>query len=607
MISFILYCLGLVIYIVTLLFKIDHVNLYLLLVTLLAGYHVSLEGIISSIQQTKKIKKLALNAHILMLLAALGAIFTNNMKEAAVLMLIFSGSHYLEEFAESKSKKEMHALLKLKPQNALVMNGNTFELIDIEHIPANSIVRVLNGQQIPLDGVIVDGGSNINESTINGESIPVYKTVNDEVFAGTLNCDETFLMKTTKRFDDTLFAKILRLVEAAQSKKSKVQTFIQKFEFHYVRIVVLMLPFIYLILHFGFKYSLYDSFYRTLIFLVIASPCALAVSATPAMLASMSFLAKNKVLVKGSSYIANFKEIKAIAFDKTGTLTTGQMEVIACSINDSTILGIIKQIEQQANHPIARSIVSYLNNYESNFEIHVENKVGVGIVGYYKDDKYTLFKQDAYTDLGIFESELREFAVIGATVVVVAKNDEIIGYIALNDTIHPSAKVMIETLIANGVVPVIISGDNANAVNYVGNQLGIREVYSNVFPEDKQKIVKEIQKRYGMCAMIGDGINDSIALSSADISVAMGEGSDVAIESADIILMNNDIRQINRLFDVSKKLDQTIRLNIIFAMAVIIVLVILNFLGISNILTSVIGHESSTLLIILFSLRMLFA
>lgn len=313
------------------------------------------------------------------------------------------------------------------------------------------------------------------------------------------------------------------------------------------------------------------------------------------------------MLVKGSSYIANFNEIKAIAFDKTGTLTTGQMEVIACSINDSTILGIIKQIEQQANHPIARSIVSYLNNYESNFEIHVENKVGVGIVGYYKDDKYTLFKQDAYTDLGIFESELREFAVIGATVVVVAKNDEIIGYIALNDTIHPSAKVMIETLIANGVVPVIISGDNANAVNYVGNQLGIREVYSNVFPEDKQKIVKEIQKRYGMCAMIGDGINDSIALSSADISVAMGEGSDVAIESADIILMNNDIRQINRLFDVSKKLDQTIRLNIIFAMAVIIVLVILNFLGISNILTSVIGHESSTLLIILFSLRMLFA
>lgn len=607
--SFKLYLAGLFLYIIHLFM--DHSNFYphliLIVAIILSGYYVLLEGVFEAINDSLEHKKFMPNAHILMILAALGAIFMNNYDEAAILIFIFSTSHFLEEFVSKKSKKDISSLLDIQPKTARKITTSGIEIVDVDSVVVGDILLVLNGDQIALDGIIVSGNPSINEANINGESVPKDKKIGDSVYAGTINGDSSFEFKVIKNSKETIFAKIVELVKMSQSNKSKIQLKIAKIETIYVKIILILVPLVFVLFNFILNNNFEDSLYRTLIFLVSTSPCALVLSATPATLASISLLARRNVLFKGSSYISIFKDIKAIVFDKTGTITTGVMKVnkVKFKTLDNELKNIIYAIESKSNHPIAKAICNYFQDFNNNLELDVVNTIGVGVEAKVDDNIFKIGKASFFKELyNPFIDEVNLEFGVGASVVYVVKNNEIIGIISIIDEVKIESKETIDFFNQKNIKTILLSGDNENAVSYVASKIKAKEFYGNVLPQEKYEYINKIKEKYGLSVMVGDGVNDSIALASADIGISMGNGSDVAIETSDIVLINDDLSKLKHIFKVSSKLDKIIMQNIVFSLSVVVILLILNFTKQSNILISVLGHEGSTFIILLNSLRM---
>ena len=322
----ILFFIGLFAFIAANFFKSDRISLLLNIIALLAaGYHIIIEGIVDTIRESVETKSFKPNIHLLMTLAAIGALLIKQYSEAAMLILIFAGAHFLEEYAEGKSKKEITKLLKLNPTRArLLKEDGSQEEVDVTSLQVGDRLRVLNGDQVPTDGIILNGETSIDQSAITGESIPVEKKQGDNVFGSTMNGSGSFTMEVTKDSKDTVFAKILEMVSQTQSNISKTAALIKKIEPVYVTVVMVLAPVFYLLGRSVFIWDAEDSFYRTMVFLIAASPCALAATDIPATLSAISNLAKNGVLFKGGSYLSNLSDLGAIAFDKTGTLTEGR-------------------------------------------------------------------------------------------------------------------------------------------------------------------------------------------------------------------------------------------------------------------------------------------
>lgn len=606
-IAVLFYFVGLILFITTLLFSFTEwiTNLILFGSVLFAGYHVLLEGVVETIEKSCKKKGFYPNTHILMGLSAIGAMLMNSFSEAAILILIFAGAHFLEEYVEGKSKKDITALLKLKPLTARRMDKNGVNVVRVEELSVGDKLVVLPGDQVPIDGKIVRGAPSIDESNINGESLPRDKNVGDLVYGGTVNLDYYFEMEVTKNSDDTLFSKILGLVENSQKNTSKIQTFISKYEPYYVIFVMFfaILTFIFLLLfNFGFEIALY----RTLVLLVSLSPCAIAVSVTPATLAAVSFLARRNILFKQSIYLMYFYKLEAIAFDKTGTLTTGKMSVKKVEIkqeNKKELLEILYVMEKTANHPIAKALVSFLVDYESNLELNVENKTGIGLETIHNGNTYRVGKPSLVS----YQATLLNIDDEDATTkIYYTCNDELVGIFYLEDELRENVDSLIQYLNESGIETVMITGDNYKTADVVAKKLGVVSYYAEVLPHEKYQLLTLLQSKYNGVAMVGDGVNDAVALANADVAIAMGSGSDIAIDSSDIVLMKNDIAQVQLIHKTSKRLDKIIKQNLVFSIGVILILFVLNFLGITTIFTSVLGHESSTFLILLNSLRLLF-
>lgn len=577
---------------------------------ILAGYHIIIEGIESTIEQTKIKKKFTPNVHILMTLAAFGAAIIGEFKEGALLILIFAAAHFLEDYAEGKSKREITNLLKMNPTEArlLLDNGET-KVVPVSELKIGNRLQVLNGDQVPTDGKIISGTASIDEASISGESIPREKSVGDEVYGSTITENGSFVMEVTKDSSDTLFAKILQLVNESQSNLSKTATKIQKLEPKYVIAVLIIVPIFILIGPFVFGWTWFESFYRGMVFLISASPCALAASAVPATLSAISNLAKRGVLFKGGSYLSNLAAIKAVAFDKTGTLTQGKPVVtdyyFVNTQDEQNKIDIIVAMEKTANHPLAKAILNKFTA-EKNLDVEVDNKLGSGLVSMIEGNEYRIGKPEHFENVDEsikdhYETYTRE----GKTVVYFAENGKVIGLIAMMDVANEDAKSVIQYLKSQGIHTAMITGDAKQTGEAVGRTLGIDEVIGNVLPENKADIVKEEQKRYGMTAMLGDGVNDAPALVTADIGVAMGEGTDIAIDVADAVLMQNDLTKFGYAYRVSKRLDRIVWENIIFAMAVVVLLVVLNILGKMDITIGVLAHEGSTILVLFNGLRLL--
>lgn len=578
----------------------------------LAGYHIVWEGFEHTFEESRAQHKFVPNVHLLMSLAAVGAIIIGSFEEAALLILIFAGAHFLEGYAEGKSKREITALLKLNPVEARRLTADgTPEIVPVAQLKVGDRVQVLNGDQVPTDGQIVTGTANINESSINGESVPREKGPGDGVFGSTINGDSTFEMVVTKDSQETVFAQILAMVEQSQNNLGKTATKIQKFEPIYVRTVLALIPLVILAGPFIFQWSWGTTFYRTVVFLIGASPCALAAAAVPATLSGLSNLARRGVLFKGGAYLTQLAELRAVAFDKTGTLTVGKPAVTDLffeeTVDQSTLLPIIKSMEAQSNHPLATAIVAHLKAVPT-VPVEVTNELGKGIFSQVGDQRIAIAKPSSFAHLPAdLQARIDQLAQAGKTVVVVAIDDVPQGLIALMDLPNEAAANAIRYFQQQQVHTTMITGDAQLTGEAVAQQLGIDQVAANVLPENKAAIITDQKDQYPVTAMVGDGVNDAPALVTADIGVAMGEGTDVAIDVADVVLMKNDLSKLADAHRVSRQLNRVIWENIIFAMAVVVILVVLNFMGIANITWGVVLHEGSTLLVILNGLRLLLA
>lgn len=613
--SVILYFMGLAIFIAAFFIKEGSLLQNILYVSgmILSGYHIILEGIVDTIRASKEKRAFAPNVHILMTLAAVGATLIGHYEEGALLIIIFAAAHFLEEYAEGRSKREITNLLKMNPTVArLIQADGRIETVDVSVLKIGDKLQVLNGDQIATDGIILTGSTSIDESSINGESIPKEKTVGADVFGSTINGSGSFTMEVTKDSSNTVFAKILQLVNQSQSNLSKTATKIQKLEPYYVTIVLALVLIFIVTSPFLFHWSWDKSFYRGMVFLISASPCALAASAVPATLSGISNLAKHGVLFKGGSYLANLATIKSVAFDKTGTLTKGKPSVTDFyfltddpDVTEQDCIDLIVAMEKTANHPLANGILAKFKA-KTKVTVTVENELGKGLVTNYQGNTYQIGKPEIFSLVNPqINAHNEQYTKEGKTVVYFAKNNEVIGLIAMMDVPNDNAKTVISYLKSQGIHTTMITGDAELTGQAVGRQLGIDEVIGNVLPENKATIVKDQQARFGSLAMLGDGVNDAPALVTADIGIAMGDGTDIAIDVADAVLMQNDLTKFTYAHALSKRLDRVVWQNIIFSMGIVSLLVTLNILGKMDITIGVIAHEGSTLLVILNGLRLL--
>ena len=573
------------------------------------GFAKAKEGIEETIVEKK------LNVELLMVLAAIGSAAIGYWTEGAILIFIFAVSGALETYAMNKSHREISALMNLQPEEAWLVRGGFEPMkVAVSTLKIGDHLLIKPGERVPADGIIFKGQTSIDEAAISGESLPVVKREGDEVFAGTVNLNGAITMEMTKPNSETLFQKIITLVQSAQSEKSPSQQFIEKFEGTYVKFVLLAVALMMFLPHFLLGWDWTTTLYRAMVLLVVASPCALVASIMPATLAAISNGAKNGILFKGGLHLENLSVLKALAVDKTGTLTQGKPVVTDFIVRDGLekqqIIALLAGIEAQSNHPLAQAITLYAKAEGiTHFpQASIEDIPGWGMKGMVDGVEYLVGKPDF-----VGEDEANNFAncaastlaAEGKTVIFIRDLTGIIALAALKDTVRDEAKHAIALLKELHIDVVMLTGDNEKTAKVIAKEAGVTEYVAECLPETKVTEMKRLLGHYNHVGMVGDGINDAPALATATTGIAMGEGTDVALETADVVLMKNDLSKIAYAVRLSRKMQRIVKQNIIFSIGVITLLIASNFLQVVDLPLGVIGHEGSTILVILNSLRML--
>lgn len=573
------------------------------------------------------LRKFEMNIDFLMIFAAVGTAFIDKWIEGATLLFLFSLSGALETYALGKSRNAIHSLLRLRPSEGLrKLEDGTEKLIPIERLEVGQVVIVKPGEYIPIDGTIVKGETSINEATITGESMPISKQVGDSVFAATLNENGVIELKVTRKSSDTTVAKIIQLVEDAQKSKAKTQRFLDTFEPRYALTVVISVILLIFIPWLGFNQDFDPTFYQAMTVLVVASPCALIISTPASIISAIANGAKNGVLFKGGAYVEQAVDIDTIAFDKTGTLTKGEPKVTDLMVfdrdkekflKDSTevpgMLAIAAGCEFHSEHHLAKAIVSKAEELKvqpSQVE-SMQATPGLGVEAFLKGRKVSVGNSKMFAALlpkwpTVVSNESQNQKDEGKTVVFVVQDDQPIGLIALADTVRDDAKAAILKLQSFGIKHIaMLTGDNEGVARAIAAELNIDHVYAELLPDEKVEIIKKLREK-GVVAMVGDGVNDAPALASSDIGIAMGAaGTDVALETADIVLMGDDLTKLPYLLWLARKAKKVVWQNITFSLSVIVLLLIGVFAVELPLTIGVIGHEGSTLLVVLNGLRLL--
>ncbi|WP_338471782.1 heavy metal translocating P-type ATPase [Niallia sp. XMNu-256] len=580
-----------------------------ILAFIIGGYAKAKEGIIDTIENKQ------LNVEMLMILAAIGSAIIGYWTEGAILIFIFSLSGALETYAMNKSTKAISSLMEMQPHEALLLTNGKEKLVHVSQLNKGDFILIKPGERIPSDGKIVKGMTTIDEAAITGESIPVTKGLEEDVFAGTVNLNGSITVEITKLSNDTLFQKIIDLVQSAQSEKSPSQLFIERFEGNYVKFVLAAVVLMMFLPHYLLGWSWTETFYRAMVLLVVASPCALVASIMPATLSAISNGAKHGILFKGGIHLENLNHIKAIAFDKTGTLTKGKPEVTDVVVEDhldeNEILLYVASIENQSNHPLANAIVQYA---KGKLEVEllapegIKDVAGWGVKAMIGIDEWKVGKASFVGIEGAKEfaqGAVHKLANEGKTTVFVQKNGEVVAIIALKDQVREETKLAIDQLKSQGIYTIMLTGDASTTAQAISAECHVDEFIAECLPENKVDHLKALNQKYGTVAMVGDGINDAPALATANVGIAMGGGTDVALETADVVLMKNDLPKISEAIQLSQRMNKIIKQNIIFSITVITILICSNFLQIVDLPLGVIGHEGSTILVILNGLRLL--
>ena len=582
------------------------------------GFDSAREGL------TTLVREKELDVDLLMIVAALGAASLGLWQreyylivDGAVLILIFAISGALEGYAMQRTERSIRGLMSLTTDTARVLLNGQERTVPIAELKVGDQVLVKPGELVPTDGLVIEGFSTLNQASITGESIPIEKAIGDEVFAGTLNGSGALKLRIHQPPESSLIQRVIRLVQQAQNEAPPSQQFIERFERRYAKIIVIVGLLLSTLPPFVVGWSWEATIYRALIFLVVASPCALMASIMPTLLSGIANGARHGILFKNGAQLELVGQVKAIAFDKTGTLTTGKLQVVnVMAIQKSTdpLLQVAAALESLSEHPIGDAIVqaAHKQNLTWAEAINGQAQVGQGMTGIIDRQmavvgKATFVQARAKCVSNALIEQSQHWEAEGKTVVWVAHAGEILGIIAVADTVRPAAAQAISRLKRLGVEQIVmLTGDNSRTAHSIADQIGIDRVYAELLPEDKVNVIRQLQKQYQTVAMIGDGINDAPALAQASVGIAMGTaGSDVALETADIVLIADRLEKLERAIRLGRRAQGIVKQNIVFALSFVFVLLVLNFTGNMTLPLGVLGHEGSTVVVTLSGLRLL--
>ena len=579
-----------------------------ILAYLTGGYDATRHGL-------KAALKLRFDIDFLMVIAALGAAFLGEWEDGALLLFLFSLGHALEHYAMDRARNAIKALSQLTPRTAFVKRDGKLEEVPVEALQKGDVVVVRPGERIPIDGEVVAGHSAVDESPITGESIPVEKEKDSPVFAGTINGDGTLEVKVTRLAQDTTLARVIQLVEEAQTQKSPTQVFTERFERVFVPVVLIgVVVLIFLPPLVGWL-SWSAAFLRAITVLVAASPCALAIATPSAILSGIARAARAGVLIKGGVHLENLGALRAIAFDKTGTITVGKPEVVKLiplnQESETEVLRLAAALESGSQHPLAEAVVAYARQQQVEFPVpqDVQSIAGKGITGRVAGKRVEIgngrmFRGELPPEVETAEAKLRQE---GVTTMLVRVEGRFIGIIGLADQPRPDAAPALAQLKRLGIEHlVMLTGDNPQVAQAIAKRVGITEVHASLLPEQKVDAVKQLLEKYGKVAMVGDGVNDAPALATATVGIAMGaSGTDVALETADIALMADDLSKLPFAVGLSRQGRRIIQQNLAVALGVIGLLVTATLAGATTIGIAILFHEGSTLVVVANALRLL--
>lgn len=581
----------------------------LYLVSLAAG------GIPVAISAIRKILKRKISISLLVTIAALGALYLGQFAEAAAVMFFFALAEAFEEFGEARSQKAVAALLEKSPKIARMKDGRE---VPVEEVKEGEIFKVRPGDMVPLDGMVVDGESSIDEATITGESVPKEKYKGQAVYAGTLNQSGYLEVKVTKIAANSTLQKIVTLIEQAQKSRPEMQEFLDKFASYYIPIAIGLAVLVAVVppVFFGEPFS--DWFTRALILLVLACPDALVVSAPVAVAAAIGGASKRGVLIKGGRFLEVLSKTRAIAFDKTKTLTVGTPVVAEIVLlhgaTEEDVIGDAAGIEKFSSHPLAKAIEDYAK--QKGIKPHKMDKFkNVAGRGGNANCLVCDSKEHAIGNLQHIGAsaetcdhvlpEVERLEGMGMTAVLVSEGKKVIGIIGITDELRSDSKSVIDALKRLRVTPVMLTGDNQRAADYIAQKVGIKEAYGALLPEQKSELIEKLQARYQRVAMVGDGVNDAPSLARADVGIAMGGGgSDVAIETADVTLMNDAIGTIPYLLGVGQQTFRVVRQNVYGSLIVKGVILVLGIAGVIGLSVAVAADAIMAVLVVLNGLRL---
>jgi Cd2+/Zn2+-exporting ATPase len=574
-------------------------------------------GLVASVEA---LKEKTLNVDLLMILAALGAAVIGQPAEGAMLLFLFSLSNTLQTYAMDRSRKAIEKLLDLRPAQATVRRGSRLVTLPIEQLTLGDVVLVRPGERFPIDGEVIAGASDVNQATITGESMPVHKQVSDPVFAGTVNGNGSLEIRVSRLAKDTTLARIVKMVEEAQSTKANTQRMLDSFEERYAIFVLAAAVLLIFVPWLALGQEFQPTFYRAMTWLVVASPCALVISTPASILSAIANGARHGVLFKGGVHLEKTATLKVLAFDKTGTLTTGAPALNALytysDLSEDEVLRLVASLESRSEHPLARAIVQAAHARTLSLPPSTGFRAipGQGVEG--KVESHTLWigNERMFEERSVkIPTHIAAMAETlhseGQTAMYVysASTQQFLGLLAVSDTLREDAIDMIKALKEAGIERVVmLTGDNPQVAAKIAQRAGVDEFHAGLLPQDKVTVLQSLQRKYGPVAMVGDGVNDAPSLATADIGIAMGgAGTDVAIETADVVLMSDDLHKIPFAIGLARHARRVVWQNLTFALAVIVVLIASAFGAQLPLPLGVVGHEGSTVLVVLNGLRLL--
>lgn len=546
------------------------------------------------------IKSHTINENALITISAIGAYFVDKQMEGLMVIILYEIGKILEEKAVNNSRNSIKDLMNIKQDFANKVVGDKTKVINVEDVKINDILIIKKGEKIPVDGIVIEGETKLNLFSLTGESDLVNKKENDEVLSGSINEGKVIKIKATKLFNDSTVSKILSLIEDATDKKSKTETFIAKMAKYYTPIVLIISVITFICFILFTDLTTYESIYRALVFLVISCPCAIAISVPLSYFTGIGVSSKNGILVKGSNYLDLLSRVNKIVFDKTGTLTSGAFNVISFNLLDSSysedyILKLYALGENLSNHPIAKSIMNYVNiDVNEKVKNHKEIE-GLGVSYTYDDKK-----------IKIGNNKMFDIKDDGSLNIYLSIDDKIVSSLTINDGIKEGVENTLSELSKKGIETYMFTGDSKENALSISEKLNIDKVYYELLPTEKYEKLEELLNDKDVVAFIGDGINDAPSLKRADIGISMGSiGSSSAIEASDIVIMDDDISKINKAISISNKVKRIIKENLVFSIGVKILILVLSAIGIANMWQAVFADVGVTIISILNTLRIM--